>query len=109
MLLSICVVFHFRKVFDFRPIRSDRVVLSTKDMIAKQQMLNREVIFKRGTIIRFAPWSEKVHTEDNAWFVREDIWVNVIGLPHYLWSLENAVTKEMSLWKQRKSVWTLTG
>lgn len=47
---------------------------------------------EKGIMIHFSPWNMEVHTLEKDWVDKAKIWVNFIGLPHYLWSIKNAVS-----------------
>lgn len=59
------------------------------------------VAFERGTMICYGPWNTEVHTLDD-WHTRGYIWVNIIGLPQHLWSLEIAQAMGRFSWKHIK-------
>lgn len=98
VLETISNVFHLQKAFDFRSMGPEKALLITADMIARQQILTAGIILEMGAKIGFTPWNSSKHTIESMWFTKE-ICVNVIGLPHHLWTAKNVDIIGKAVWE----------
>lgn len=62
------------------------------DNMDRQQLLSLDNFFSGGIKIHFNAWKSRLYTLENDWRNQREVWVNILGLLHYLWSIDNART-----------------
>lgn len=80
----------FRGGYDLKWLGPERVLLFTKDIIARRQLLTLAVLFSDKVKICINVWRKDLYTLNLDLEMVHDIWVSVMGLPHYLWTSQNA-------------------
>lgn len=83
-------IFIFRRDFTFKTLGSQQALLTTTDDIARQQLLIAGSVFIKGVKVCLALWNAEFYTFRADWLSRKKYWVNVLRLPHHLWSTANA-------------------
>lgn len=74
---------------EIKAFSQDRGILSCEDSGARIRMIDRGDIIVGGTQIAVALWRSEVNTFQEAFFEKEERWIQLFGLPYHLWSTDN--------------------
>lgn len=72
-----------------RTIDPERTILTIKDMLARETLLRKKEVVVGKSLIYINDRIAKMNALVRDCFEREELWVNVIGLPHHMWNWKN--------------------